>query len=220
MAFRRSFKRRGGAARRMTSGSTRRVAVKAAIGVARLRKAVHPETFEYDTRNTDQLSTFTAVVTPISDLAAGDNDGDRTGFTIFGKSVRLSYDWLVNASNAQPQHTRVMIISDSSNTGATPTSAELFGALSGTENIVNAPIAVGNLPRFKVLYDQKHWLATASNQAQTARRFVKINKRIHYTGVNDTDLGKNQLWLVFMSSNSAANQPSFNYHTRLNYMDN
>lgn len=216
----RMHRRRSAAYRKAVAGSTRRVAVKAAIGVARLKKVVHPETYEYDTSNTDQLSTFTAVVTPISNLAEGDDDGNRTGYTIYGRSLRLSCDWIVNSSNAEPQKTRVMVICDTSNTGATPTSAQLFGSLSGTENIVNAPILASALPRFKVMFDTLRWIGNASNQAQQIRKFIKVNKRIQFTGTANTDLGKGQLYLVFMSSNSAANQPSFNYHTRLNYLDN
>lgn len=209
-----------GKARKDTKGSTRKIAVGAQLGVKQLRRLVHPEKFEYEKNGVDQLPTFTAVVTPLLDLQQGDNNGQRTGLQVYAKALRLSYDWIVNNTNAEPQKTRVMVICDTSQTGTVPSSADLFGAFSGAENIVNAPIAAINLPRFKVLYDHKGYVANNGNQAQVNKKFIRINKRVSYIGTAAADTGKNMLYLVFCSSNSALNQPSFNYVTRINYLDN
>lgn len=201
--------------------TTKQIATDAAVGVRQLKKVVHPETWEFDTSGVGQNPSFTPVITPLTALAQGDADGDRSGLSIYAKWIRLSYIAFANETNTTPQALRVMVFIDTSQNGATPAATDVL-TVSGSLNVINSPQNQNNIPRFKVLYDKMHWLANDSNQALVQRRMIKIDRRVNYLGTSaaSASLGKGTVYLLFVSSNSAQDQPSFSYYSRLTYLDN
>lgn len=195
-------------------------AEKAWSGVKALKGLINSEQIYRDVTSATTADINGAIVA-LSPIAQGDDEGSRTGNSILAKTLEMS---LYVQADTTPTVTvfRFIIFQDRMNTSTVPTPAQVL-AVTGTSAVVVSPIlaTAHKNQRFKIIADVSHsFTGGAGHLAWKYDNVFKINNHIQFTGSATTDEGKNMLYMLVCSSQSAANLPNYNSYFRLKYYDN
>jgi hypothetical protein len=174
--------------------------------------------------------TSTATVVNLSNIAQGDDYGNRTGDSILCQSIEFRAT--VSGNTATPRNKiRVLIVRDKANRGVDPVIGDVLQG--GTSPSVQ-PYLEPQSGRFDVLYDQLVFLNNTTGLAAsgTSTDYVadqeilpsmikKWNQHIKYAGTAGAD-GSNWAGALFLMaiSSDAANGPNLLYTFRIRFTDN
>lgn len=190
-------------------------AMTALKGVNYIRGLVNSEVFKHDiTYNTPIVDT--GVLIPLTGLAEGNGDDDRTGNSIFVRSVNL--DGSVAMQGENNTIIRMALILDTQQqSDTTPSYTDVYESAS-----INTHLNSNTVGRFSIL-DTQHIIL---NTGQLQHRKVSLNKamRLHvrYNGSTATDIQRNGLYLALISNqkNAESTAPFCDFHIRVSYHDN
>lgn len=163
---------------------------------------------DYDT-TFDQVGTFY----PLANIAAGDAQEQREGDTIQVTRVDLHYR-VTKADNSNT--VRIIVFSKKGN--AVP--ANLSEILESTSQygIISEYNHERTYP-FKVYYDKCVTVNADKDVSPVFNHSIPLNLRLKYTGVNATDYGDCNLWMVILSDSGAATHPSVIFRAITHYVD-
>lgn len=192
------------------------MAAKAVQGVSYLKGLINTERMYFD-KNDTVSPDYNGSVTLLSGIPTGDDVGQRTGNSILAKSLYLNISATMNSS-ATTTLVRVIVFMDTLNTGSTPTVSNIL-SVTGNGYAPLCPINVDSTPRYKILYDKKITFSNTGTRLIRLTKYLKLQKHIKYTGVNATDVYKNNIYVVYISD-QLTNVPAVNLCSRLGYHDN
>lgn len=191
-----------------------------AATVARIASMVNAEKQYYD-NNVGLVSrnpTPTGIVDVMSGIPQGDDEGARTGNSIKLNSLYFTMQCGMNASATQT-FVRIIMFEDKFNTGTTPTAADLLGLTLTTGWSVIAPLNVDHTIRYRIIFDKRIALSQNGRQNYIWKKYIKIQKHVHYTGNLATDTYGGNIYLLTLS-NEATNTPTIYFNCRVGYYDN
>lgn len=193
------------------------IAKKAARGVWYLKGLVNSEKFKHDI----QASSNPAYSGTLSSLVAinqGDGDGQRTGNSIFVRSVSMkgSVEW--NSTQSVPQRLRMMLVIDKQQVGDTIPSPSDVLDTTGTSFAPYSMLNDTTVGRFTIL---KSRMYNVSSEKPVVDFNWNINLRHHvrYNGTTSSDIQKGGLYLLLISD-AATNGPTVFRFIRVSYHDN
>lgn len=220
MAYKRTFNRRR-ITRRKTPWYSKKynaqqLALKAWKGVKYIRGLVNSEMLH----NTKTYSVSVPGTGSMNHLTAVSQDDTSTGRT--GNSIllrQLAYRFKIEINSAVTSNTTfvMMIVQDTQQVG--DTSPSITDVLSSANTF--SLMALGTAGRFKVLKRQQFILTPASGgrPAVESKGFLKLYSHVRYNGSADSDIQKNGLYLLMLSS-EGTNYPTFSGSFRIGYHDN
>lgn len=194
------------------------LAKSALAGVRYLKGLVNSEKYNVDTTFT--TSTFnTGTVTSLVPIAQGDGESDRTGLSVYVRSLSLRGQ--ISASSTTQSTTRLILFRDKQQIAdSTPSAANLLSSPAQVDSYLSR----GTGGRFDILYDKS--FVVSGNDAGRPQQWVNITipmrSHVRYNGTATTDLQKNGLYLLHMSdrSDGSGTAPTLNLTTRVYYHDN
>lgn len=226
MAYQRRYRRRRFNRRRNVPWynkkySAAQLAVKAVKGVSYLKGLVNSERFVHQ-RSLSFTPSDSGDIYPLSDIAQGDAQVNRTGNSILARSLMIRGDMTINASITQTV-VRIMIIQDKQQVGdQIPTVANILeSSFISTQFAPHAPLERDTLGRFKVLKSRVYTLSDQRPNSSFSF-FINMRQHIRYNGALASDIQKNGLYLLLISdvNNSTSSQPDIKLITKLTYHDN
>lgn len=196
--------------------SARGLAIKALKNASYLRGLVNSEMFHKDAQYT--LGSAQNKIYHLTTLTQGDGPSGRTGNSILLKSFSANGYIYINAS--QTTNTRVMLalVFDKQQVEDTyPTVANIFASDVTPNTLLNS----SNLGRFSVIWRKQYTLSAnaAGSNVKQIKLFKRFQTHVRYNGSAETDIHKNGLYLVMITS-EATLYPTINFETRVSYHDN
>jgi len=157
--------------------------------------------------------TVAGVVTPLDTVGQGDNLNQRNGDTIRFQHLRLqitSFEPTANASSTW----RLIVFHDTMANGASPAVTDVLDSAN-----FNAPFNGINLQRrrFKVLHDRTHvMVGTQPNQEVNDIVDIPLKMTRYYNDATatSTNIGKNALFALIISSNATTSVYARNFQIR------
>jgi len=190
------------------------VARAAYSGVQYIKGLINVEKHRLDTTFASTVNS-TGSVTLLSGIGQGDDVNNRQGNSVLGKNLYLRYHTYRDPVNAATTNTlRMIIVKDLENTGSAPTIANMLAAVD-----VDSPLNVDTLPRWEILRDKVFTLGLQGNMGFAGKQFIKINDHLKFTGSATTDVYKNAIYLILLSSESTG-PPTMDLYARLEFYDN
>jgi len=183
-----------------------------------LQRKQEVKAFNVESTAQNIIGTVGSIV-PVSlcDLAQGVDQQQRVGDTITARNAHVQYQVLYNTNPVGAQFIRVVIFQDfrGQYTQVPSWSSTGTGVFAGS-GFSNAD--VGNLGRFKILYDKTHVLDSIDHYGEWEKFNLPINTPIHFEGSGATSGTKGRLWIMYYS-NQTVNFPTINFNSQLRYTD-
>jgi len=197
-----------------TLGAVRFLARKAARGVRYIRGLVNSEMFKYDQSQTANSVTQAGTVLALTSIAQGDGDGNRTGNSIFVRSINFKGTLTYNTMGNNEQFVRIILFEDTQQISDTsPSLADVLEAGTTFSHLNSNTVG-----RFKILYN--HVFALSQNRPGIPFEINKsMRHHVRYNGTAGTDIQRGALYMMWLSD-SSSNYPQLNYETRTSYHDN
>jgi len=190
------------------------VAKSAYRGVKYIKGLVNSELYKFDTTASAISVNTTPAVAHVSNLGAGDGEGQRTGNSVLAKSLTWNGTITVDAAGSTT-NVRMVIVRDKQQIGdSSPSYTDIFES-SNVYSLLNR----NTVGRFDILYKRDFALVPAGNASWNFLITVPMQEHIRYNGTGGGDIQKNGLYIIYISDRSTGN-PSMNYATRLSYHDN
>lgn len=186
-------------------------------GINYLRGLVNAEMYKLDVIETGTIITDNPVtyVQHLTPVAQGDGDSNRTGNSIFVRSLNIRGQVIHNSSGTSPEFTRVVVVMDTQQVGDTSPTLGLVLEANGYNSHLNK----ATVGRFKILYSQI--IETDSVNRVSRNFYINLPMRHHvrYNGTASTDIQKGGIYLMAVSS-EPTNGPKLVFDSRLSYRDN
>jgi len=153
-------------------------------------------------------------------VAIGDGDNQRTGNSIYVRSVNIKGSCIFNtAGGAANQFMRLMLIEDTQQISDTvPTLATVLQT-TGTGNSYNSHLNTATVGRFKILYNKVYELDSVKAPARNFEINLPMRHHVRYNGTASTDVQRGGLYLMAIAD-STADGPTLIYQSRTSYHDN
>lgn len=155
------------------------------------------------------------LILSISDIGTGTGDLNRIGDSL--TPVNIEYRQLVDGTD-NPGAIRTIVfrwIDDS-----TPTPINILQVLGGvTSNWgVMSPYDHDQRDKFQVLYDVTKTPSNVGQKFISTTKYLKLGKKpIRYS--NGTTVGRNKIFILFISNTTDAVAPTITFYARMNYYD-
>lgn len=188
-----------------------RTALAVAKRALRLAKSSKPEKQYFDKTVSSSAPGTTMVITPLHEITQGDDESNRKGLLVSGRS--LSVKMAINKhASALFDYVRIMIVQDKQQVvGTAPTQSMIL-----TGGYLE-PMSLATLGRFKTLYNKLIVM-----DANFPNRIVKIYKRfnvpIRWGSGTGSDIEKNGLYMCIVCAENT-NKTVFNWDSRLGFTD-
>lgn len=189
------------------------LASKAAKGVWYLKGLVNSELLKLDVgASTTPTNVTSQSLILMNGIAQGDGDGQRTGNSIFMRSINTNLFFEKNTS-ATFTYIRIMFVQDTQQIAdTTPTVADVL------DSDYASHLNKNTVGRFKVLMSKI--ITLNPNYPSTAKKFNYATRHhIRFNGSASTDVQKGAIYMLLLSS-EATNTPTVRYNSRLSYHDN
>lgn len=203
---RRRYNRGGGILSKASKALSVAYAVKRLVNVEYKHADISPQT----------STPSSTPITPgmLNGIAQGDGVSARDGNSIKMTSLYLRYYASINASATNTQ-LRFVIVKDNQQVSDTsPSWSDVFTSTSTVSHL-----NVNTLGRFSILRDVVLDLNDVSNPNCSGEIYLKLNDHCRYNGTASTDMQKNGIYIMMVSSEST-NTPSLLWTSRVNYIDN
>ena len=196
--------------------STAQIARAAWRSAKYIRGLVNSEMFHKS--NQFILGSNTQKLWVVNAMAQGDGDNHRTGNSILCKSFAINGYMYINASQTTNSRLMIALVLDKQQVSDTlPSVSDIFTDQTDPSTLLNT----SNLGRFKVLHRRQYTLDSnsAGNNAKQVKVFKRLNFHTRYNGSADTDIQKDGLYLVIITSEPTL-YPTVVLNARLSYHDN
>lgn len=155
----------------------------------------------------------------LSGITVGTASNQRNGQSVLAKSLFIRGNIVMNAA-ATTQVLRVLVVMDKQRGGTTPTISDVLES-SGV-GWINSPLTMQQAGRFVVLSDRNYDMSiNGNNRSLQYKFFCKLKHHIRWdesgNAIGDAEQG--QLYLLAVS-NDGVNPPTFDFHSRLRFIDN
>lgn len=154
-------------------------------------------------------------------ITQGDSVNQRNGNSVKLKSVYIRGLFSLDTTVLPHTDIRLMVIKDLEGVYSSGTAISPSDILQ-IPNYFLSPININNGKRFKVLYDRTISL-DASNPSRMFKIFMKSNQHLRFTGPTNTATDEGHYYLcafVDSSTTAATTALTWNYNTRIRYLDN
>lgn len=209
------------------------------LALSILRRTYRPEKKHCDavlTRNA--MDDSDGVIQAFCNVARGSSDQERDGNQILIRSLYMrgtiglgGVSGGAALDSTAPLagtfvHTRLMLFIDLRQEPDTvPVIADILATSSGLPRVVESPLNIqGNPKRFKILYDRVFILNQVSKPSTRFKFFKKMAMTQYYNGTELTDISRNGVYLLTVSSaepsQSANGKTSLTGNGRIRYIDN
>lgn len=189
-----------------------------ALGLAKYVKSLVNVEFKYhDAGVTGSLST-TPSITYITQIAQGDSSSTRDGNSVKLKSLDLRAKFTGNTS-AEATYCRFIVGIDKLHSG---TNVTVAGATDNSLLGVQDPCSqrdLNNKKRFIILMDKVVHFSNNSQETRYFKLFKNFNMKMEYNGTGASDMRSNHLF-VMAFSDQATNTPTWQYRSRVRFLDN
>lgn len=214
---RKSFRRRRRAPWYNKKYSAVQLARKAFRGVRYLKGLVNSEMLHLDTNFSAASVLGSGAVSHLTAIAQGDTSAGRTGNSLLLRSLSYRFKLEINSSVTSNTTVTMIIFQDTQQVGDTSPAATDVLAQANTYSLLSTLTA----GRFKILKRKSYLLTPASGgrPAIEQKGFMKLYSHVRYNGTASTDIQKNGLYVLFISSEST-NTPTVNGTFRIGYHDN
>lgn len=156
-----------------------------------------------------------AGVTALASIPQGDTESSRNGISLLARRLNCRGTITQHAS-ATNTFFRMIILRDKQQIADTsPTPASILDAPSAIVSQYNND----DKGRFTILHDQTFKFSASGTTNASFNLNFPMQKHIRYNGVNGSDIQKNGLFVLLMSSEST-NTPTADLSFRLHYHDN
>ena len=195
-------------------------AIKPVYGFKGLRSTVNfmKGMINAEIKRFDTTASVTPTATPgivlLSDIAAGDDVGNRDGNSILAKYNTGTVQMSIAAASTLVEG-RVLFFIDTQNNGSAPAAADILEAPTN----VLSPLNRDNTQRFTILNDIHITLSNTGDKISTQKYYKKLGFHMRYTGTSTGTNNKNSLYVLYMSTDNT-NPPTINIYNRLAYYDN
>lgn len=181
-----------------------------------IKGLINSERYKLDTVDTGSFVVNNGVYSVhLTAVAQGDGDSQRTGNSIFVRSlnVRGACQW--NAAGAAVQNIRIMIVVDNQQISDTGVNTQAILTTQDPDSHLN-PATVG---RFQVLWSRKYGLWDVQRPEINFSKNFALRHHVRYNGTASTDIQKGGIYIVAVSD-QASNGPIIAFNARLSYHDN
>lgn len=213
---RRRYSRRSRRPRRPRQSSFQRyanMAYSAYKGVRYITGLVNSEVFKHDITYSTPIDN-TGVLIPLTSLAEGNGDDDRTGNSIFVRSVNIDGSLAISGDNNTI--VKLALIKDTQQQSDTvPSFTDVYESAS-----INTHLNSNTVGRFSVLASRYYTLNVFASQQRKIYLNKAMRMHVRYNGPNGTDIQRNGLYLALISNQTSINAPYTGMHIRVSYHDN
>lgn len=196
--------------------STAQIARAAWRSAKYIRGLVNSELYHAD--QLVQLGSVQSRIVHLTSLAQGDTFYQRTGNSILLKSLTMNGYAYINPSTTTNTRFMLALVVDKQQVSDTiPAIDDIFDATNSPHTLLKT----NTLGRFKVLWRKQYTLSSNStgDNALQLKRFTKFNFHVRYNGAASSDIQRNGVYLVIITS-EPSNYPTIEFNTRINYHDN
>lgn len=214
--YRRRYKKKGCVPFYKRKYSAMEIATKAYQGVKYVKGLVNSEMFKKD-HSVDAvgIDNSTGLVYPLTDVAVGDHQTNRTGNSILGKYVFGRYQIVQHAAASQT-NVRVLIVQDKQQIADTyPTLNDVLETVTPLSSLDTARFP----GRFNVLYSKNIILDSASRTIDFDKVRIDYSTHVKYNGTASTDIAKNGIYFMLISD-EATNVPYLSSRLKFSFHDN
>lgn len=191
------------------------LARKAWDGVWRLKGLVNSEVHKNDMNSGLTTIPNTGVIDSMVKIAVGDTYADRTGNSVYARSLNIKGVFALGASETQ-SFIRMAVVIDTQQIGDTnPAFTDIYEAASSIAHL--NPATVG---RFKVLKDLTYVISSGGDPIKGFEINLPMRHHVRFNGTANTDIQKGAIYLVYTSSMYVTNPPTVLYRARLSFHDN
>lgn len=188
-------------------------AVTALKGVKYVMGLVNSELYKHDVSYTTPINN-TGVLIPLTGLAEGNGEDDRTGNSILVKSVDM--DGSVSMQGSNNTIIKMCLVMDTQQQAdTTPSFTDIYESAS-----INSHLNKNTVGRFSILWCKYYALNVGSVQTTKVGFHHAMQEHVRYNGSTGTDIQKNGLYLAIISNQTGAASPFCELKTRVSYHDN
>jgi len=217
---RRSIRRRSSRRRRTSwynkKYSTAQIARAAWRSAKYIRGLVNSELFHTD--QTCALGANQSAIFSLCQIAQGDAINGRTGNSILVKSLAFNgYAYVDPTITNNTRFTLALVRDKQQISDTTPALTDIFTSGTDPHTLLNT----NTTGRFKIMWRKQYTLMppAGGRDSITFKHYDKLNFHVRFNGTANTDIQKNGLYLVMISS-EPSKYPSISINTRLSYHDN
>lgn len=197
--------------------SAAQLAIKAVRGVRYLKGLVNSEMLHKDTTYSTSSISGAGSVVHLTNIAQGDDYNGRTGNSILLRSLSYRYKLEINSSVTSNTTITCLIFQDTQQVAdSTPSVTDVLAAAT-----THSLLSLSSPGRFKIISRKSYTLTPASGgrPALEYKGFHKLYSHVKYNAGASTDVQKNGLYVLFISS-EATNYPTVSGTFRIGYHDN
>lgn len=196
--------------------SVAQLASKAMKGVRYLSGLVNSEKFKHDQITAGSFNNNGNVI-HLTNIGQGDDDGQRTGNSIFVRGVSIRGTLSKNSSSTDSR-VRLMLVIDKQQVGDTnPAVSDILDS-TGTSLSVYSFLNDTTVGRFTILKSRMYAL-TEDTPTINVNWHFNLRHHVRYNGPLASDVQRGGIYLVGIS-NEATNAVSFARAIRVSYHDN
>lgn len=197
--------------------SAQQLAVKAWKATKYLKGLVNSEMLHVDTSFSGTTIPNTGTVTHLTAISQGDTAAGRTGNSLLLRSLTYRARFEINSAVTSNTAITMIVFMDKQQVSDTaPAPGDILTGLS-TESL----LSLNTGGRFRIMMRKSYVLTPASGgrPAIEIAKYFNIQKHVRYNGTASTDIQKNGLYVLLISS-EATNVPSITGNFRIGYHDN
>lgn len=176
----------------------------------------------HDTVLSDNFGTD-AIAGNLCLMAQGDSSANRSGLSVYAKSLWFNYSVQWKTTSTQETQCRMIVFVDKQSNGALPTIAELMDTGNGVNSLYDN---INEGHRFVVLHDKLHHNPFPDTTASVTKPFsvrIPVNRRMRFLDGTQTAtaLGGNMLYFICIGDtvSADADAASMTGHSRLYFDD-
>lgn len=163
------------------------------------KRVVKAEVFHKTNSVSGAIDNDNPTIQHLNNIAQGDDDGTRSGNSIFMKKLTYNYTIELVSETDLPSSNRVVVLMDTQQVAdTTPGWPDVF-----TSTNHNSLLNVGTLGRFKILYDRYHNVHVNAPFINV-KGVIYINKSARFNGSATSDIQKNGLYVMLNSNTGDA----------------
>lgn len=200
--------------------SALQLAAKAVSGVRYLKGLVNSELLKRDKSGQALGIDRDGIVIPFTDISQGDNDGNRTGNSIFVKRVQFNFQAFTKSNTSQCL--RVIIFKDSQQIDDTPPTGNMVLDAAGTRYAAQSGLNSATVGRFTILANRVIQF-TPDRPVISYKLGASMRHHVRYNGSGTIDIQKGGLYVLLITNadpSVSGDQIDVNYWSRISYHDN
>lgn len=214
--FRRYPKRKGKSAPWYAKKySVSQMAQKALKGVNYIRGLVNSEMYKLDTAVTGTVPD-SGSVTHVTAIPQGDGEGNRSGNSVYVRSLNWKGQVFRTTSGNANQTMRIIVFCDNQQiTDSSPGVTDLLQSAT-----VYSHLNKNTVGRFSILANKVFMLSSTGDLGKQVNINIPLKHHVRYNGSATGDIARGGLYVLCISDQASTNYPSIQSEVRVSYHDN